>query len=293
MPDFLPRREAGLLDWSANFSAKVNATPEAYGLMAEEAGGFAAVQQAYAHWYTLANQPSTRTVRSVLIKNAARKAMVAKARALARRVRADAGVSPERLSALGLRVPGRARRHVARPGEAPVVEIAWERGHRQVVRLTEPVTGRGRKPPGVSAALLMIATGDRPPLPMGKSADVLRTCVERIERAATVRERAKPQPRRTAPSRSRLVKTEDDKSVPRGDRVPASEGGGTDWRFWRATGRLRVALEPAIGLRPGTKVWVTACWINDRGEQGPWSEPAWAPAPAALPVLPSGLRLAG
>lgn len=293
MPDFLPRREADLLHWPAGFSTKMNDSPESYGLTAQEAGGFAAAQQAYAHWYTLANQPATRTLRSVRIKNWARDTMVTEARALARQIRARPAVTIEQMIALGLRVRASARRRASRPDGAPMVEIGWGRGHRQIVRLTERVTGRCRKPAGVAAAVLMMAVGERSPSPVSKSDDALRPSVKDVERAATVSEQAGPQPRQTAPSRSRLVKAEDGTSVPRDRGVSASDDGRVVWRYWQTAGRLRVPLEPVIGLAPGTKVWVTACWVNARGERGPWSEPVSAYTRVALPSPTGDVRRAG
>lgn len=51
-----------------------------------------------------------------------------------------------------------------------------------------------------------------------------------------------------------------------------------DWKFALTTGDPVFRLSERIGVggfvpAAGERVWLTACWVNDRGERGPWSEP--------------------
>ena len=49
-----------------------------------------------------------------------------------------------------------------------------------------------------------------------------------------------------------------------------------DWRYERATLERRVQLTFPHTLPPGTRVWITAFWLNDRLERGPASQPVGA-----------------
>jgi hypothetical protein len=219
MPDFYPRRDSALLNWSANFSARIVASPGDYGLTVQDAADFSALQQAYAHWYVKATQPSTRTAVSVRMKDETRAAMMAKGRELAAIVRARSGTTNEQMVLLGLRRRVKARRAVPVPGEAPRVRVGLARfGALPKVKLTDGVTGRARKPAGVSMAVVLYAVGSKAPVSLG------------------------------------------------------------DWKFALTTGDPLFRLPGELGLagyvpEPGERVWLLACWVNDRGERGPWSEP--------------------
>ncbi len=59
-----------------------------------------------------------------------------------------------------------------------------------------------------------------------------------------------------------------------GAEPPTAESG---WRLWRVTGAPRRLLGlpgGAEACNPSEKFWVTACWLNERGEPGPWATPA-------------------
>ena len=51
-----------------------------------------------------------------------------------------------------------------------------------------------------------------------------------------------------------------------GETAPA---GSTGWTFPRQTSRSRVTIALPSSVPPGARLWVTACWYNRRGEQGP------------------------
>lgn len=48
------------------------------------------------------------------------------------------------------------------------------------------------------------------------------------------------------------------------------------WSFGWHTGGMRVKVRFEQSLSPGTRVWITACWANRRGEGGPFSTPVSA-----------------
>ncbi|MEM9415139.1 MAG: hypothetical protein AAGA29_06610 [Planctomycetota bacterium] len=56
-----------------------------------------------------------------------------------------------------------------------------------------------------------------------------------------------------------------------GDRPPRNADG---FRYWCATGKPRLVFEAPPSAEPGAKLWFIAAWLNERGEQGPWSVPA-------------------
>ncbi|NBC10634.1 MAG: hypothetical protein GVY24_02735 [Planctomycetes bacterium] len=216
MPDFLPRREADLLVWSANFRAQINATPEAFGLTAADAADFDVAQHAFSEAYRAAIHPSTRTVPRVAAKNEARDAMMRLARELAGVVRARRATTAAQMQMLGLRPRAAARRVVPRPSSSPVVRVMTGMGRQLTVQVMERETGRSRKPADVTLVELWYATGDRPP-------------------------------------------------------GSASAG----WRRLCVTGQLRLMVQAPTEAQPGDRLWVSGCWLNDRGDAGPWSTPTW------------------
>lgn len=216
MPDFLPRRDADLRDWSASFSKNLSQTPGAFGVSAQQAAGFAALQQAYAHRYAVAMSPQTRTVVNIQAKDAARDAMVALARELAGVVRSRRATTNAQLVELGLRkeVAGRGRQRVPRPGVAPLIYVRRVMGRRMWLRVSASVGfSEHNKPADASMLTLLFAVGARPPARM--------------------------------------------------------EG----YAFWQVTGKTRLVFEAPASVRPGEQVWLVGSWMNDRGEQGPWSPP--------------------
>jgi len=52
-----------------------------------------------------------------------------------------------------------------------------------------------------------------------------------------------------------------------GDAPP--EGGSSAWRFHTTTGRTKCDVTFPADLAPGTKVWLTAAWVNSRNQPGP------------------------
>lgn len=233
MPDFLPRRDADLVQWSGNFARQLAKSPGVYGVTPEAVAGLVAAQQAFAQKYAAAQSRVTRTPVSVQAKDTAREVMIGEARPLAALVRAQKSTTNHQLIVLGLRSRRKARRGVARPRVAPQVRVGLVEGRRLSVRILERSTGRCRKPKDVSSAVLMYWCGDS--LPREASA----------------------------------------------------------WRLWGVTGRLREVVELSEGVPPGTKVWLTAFWQNERHDQGPWAMPTMAWVGFDVRPTMSGLRRAG
>lgn len=233
MPDFLPRRDADLLEWSGNFARHLTKSPEVYGLSPSDMAGFVAAQQAFAQKYAATQSRVTRTPVSVQAKDTAREVMIGEARPLAALVRAQKSTTNLQLITLRLRSRRKARREVARPRIAPQVRVVLVEGRRLTVRILECSTGRCRKPKDVASAVLMYWCGES--LPSDASA----------------------------------------------------------WHLWGVTGRLREKVELNEGVPPGTKVWLTAFWQNERHEAGPWAMPTLTWVGFDVRPTMSGLRRAG
>src|SRR3954452_23681765 len=120
--DFFPAREPELRDWSNNFSAKITATPTAYGLTAAQATTFAALNTTWVDAYVAIADPTTRTRGKVATKNTAKRAMMDNARLLSAIVQAAPGVTDEQKIDLGLKVRGTPS-PINPPTESPVLEV--------------------------------------------------------------------------------------------------------------------------------------------------------------------------
>ena len=166
MPDFLPRREAELLQWSANFDRQINDAPGDFGLSVQVAADYRALHEAFAQAYQLSQEPSTRTASAVVAKDDAKAALLALARGLARVVRGQPGVTDAQRLELGLvvRRSGRLAR-VAAPAAAPQLAVEPILGRGAVrVRLFDPASpNRRAKPRGVAGATLLTFVGEAEP----------------------------------------------------------------------------------------------------------------------------------
>ena len=163
--DFFPRPESRILSWSANFKNHILAAPGDYGLTAQQAADYAAVQETFAAAYQTAVNPSTNSASAVLAKNIARQALEALTRSLARIVRADPLVTAEMRFDLGLSLPpAGGGSPIVPPDAPPVLRVIGSMGRDVVVRLWDRnfPTRRG-KPAGVSGAAPFAVVGEAPP----------------------------------------------------------------------------------------------------------------------------------
>jgi len=164
MPDFIPRRDADLVTWGDNFTAKIQTLGPALSIdpamIADVVGRF----WGYVDAYTRANDPLTRSPVNVLSKLGARSAYVAAVRTASGIVRTHPDVTETALSTLGLKVPRRHKPKVPAPMQAPRINILSVVGMtiEGVLRSVDKVTGSGR-PAGVSSALLFYALGESAP----------------------------------------------------------------------------------------------------------------------------------
>lgn len=162
--NFLPGSDAGLLSWTANFATRVAEHAAAWGVPAARVAGYVALQSGYAEALRAATDPTTRTVVAIRAKDAARQALTAETRRLARTLRGTAAVSEAQRIALGLGARPVRRKRVPRPRVAPALRVAGVEGGRVELRLInrESPERRGR-PVDVGGAYLYRFVGAQPP----------------------------------------------------------------------------------------------------------------------------------
>jgi hypothetical protein len=104
---FFRGTDAEVYTGSAHFSARISATPEAFGLDASRAEAYALLNASYAAAYLAAVDPSRRTRGTVVAKNDAKARLTAMASDLAKAVAAAATVTDAQKVGLGLSVRAR------------------------------------------------------------------------------------------------------------------------------------------------------------------------------------------
>jgi hypothetical protein len=160
---FLPRTDAGLLAWSANFSALITATPTAYGLTSAIATAYTALHTAYATALA-ACDPGVRNKAAVLAKNDAREALKVQARFLAKLVQGTSTVTDSQKAELGLTVNAMPS-PIPPPSAAPALDIVSVVGRTVKIRLHDADNaGKRGKPAGVAGATVFSAVGDDAPV---------------------------------------------------------------------------------------------------------------------------------
>src|SRR4051794_38569873 len=103
--DFLPRSDAELAAWSANFSGRLNESPETYGVPPERAAAYAVLSDDFLEHYRAAAAPITRTGPAVASKNEVRARLKREARLLSLYIKSQADVTEAQRLSLGLSVP--------------------------------------------------------------------------------------------------------------------------------------------------------------------------------------------
>ena len=213
MPDFLPRREVDLLQWSCNFVRQIEQDAQAFGIPQPLAEQYAATHAHCVTQYQLALRPDTRTPTQLQLKREAVEALRRQARLLAGIAQRSPGMTNDKRIALKLKQRRPRRRAVPRPVQPPVVWIRSVSGSSFHIELLDKLTM------------------DRKGLPAEVKGAQVFTCA--------------------------------------GDECPAD----LDlWRYHGQVSRARLTITFASELKPGTKVWVAARWVNPRLEPGPLSE---------------------
>lgn len=163
--DYLPKNDADLLAWTANFAAKINAAPADFGLTAPVAADYLGKQAAFAAALKTATNPDTRGKRTVYLKNQAKKALMTLARQVAKQVTGTMTVTDDQRQELGLPIPKGHRTPTPPPETAPALFATSVDGRIVTLELRQG-TGRRGKPAGVASAIVFTAStavGQNPP----------------------------------------------------------------------------------------------------------------------------------
>jgi hypothetical protein len=163
--DFFPRREAAIVQWSANFRDHILVAPADYGLTAAQASAYAITQQTFEAAYNTAISPGTNSRFAVATKNAARDALETDTRMLAAFVRATRSVTNAMRIELGLSqsIEGRGVR-ASLPDSPPRLYVTGQVGRSVTVKLSDSIlSGRRGKPVGIAGASVFSFVGDEPP----------------------------------------------------------------------------------------------------------------------------------
>ncbi len=161
--DFLPSKDADLLAWANSFSAKITATPVAYGLVAAQATAFSALLTTWSADLAVATDPATRTRAAIAAKNASRTPLKAEARELARIINAFPSITNEQRIELGLTPRSGTISPINPPTECPVLEVVSAIGRTLKLKLRSSDSNRRGKPADVAGATLFSYVGSAPP----------------------------------------------------------------------------------------------------------------------------------
>lgn len=158
---FIPSTDNGLRAFGLNFSTRISADPESFGLSSDHAAQFSAAFEAFSSSLA-ACTPAHRSKTLVMRKNQDRENLKIILRSLAGMVKSTLTVSASQKALLGLSVPS-ARVTVPPPQTKPVLKVVGVQGHTVKIRLHDLEVPRRGKPRGVSGATIFTFIGDEPP----------------------------------------------------------------------------------------------------------------------------------
>lgn len=164
MRDYIPAREADLLNWSDNFNTIISTGYADYGLSAGQATAYDTLNTAFATAYALAINPSTRTPATVAAKDTEKSTLIATARQYAQIARKYPGITNELLSEAGLTVPDPIPSPIPTPTTKPVISLIQSNSLEQVIRYRDSVLSNPRsRPPGTIGMQVFVKVGATPP----------------------------------------------------------------------------------------------------------------------------------
>ena len=168
MPEnFLPAREADLLNFASNMNTLIVASPVSFGLDAAAASAFTALFTSFQTAYAAAVSPSSNSHANKVAKNNAKAAMIdgpGGIRELARLIQANPAVPDTRKAQLGLTVRDVEPSPIPPPSTAPAITIESVAGRQVHVRLRDAENpDRRGKPDGVEGATILTFVGAEAP----------------------------------------------------------------------------------------------------------------------------------
>ena len=158
---FPPARESELIELSTHIYDKVTATPEAYGLTAEEVIPFATAQEAFALAYAKMADPATKNKVTVELKNVAKKSMVSELRKVVAVAQAWPAMTNAKREELRVPTRGNEPTPIAPPTEMPTLKVQSVSGRLMDLEVLNGENQK-RKPAGVRSVWLYTWTGENP-----------------------------------------------------------------------------------------------------------------------------------
>jgi hypothetical protein len=166
--DYVPHKDADLKPWVLNLSAKLTATPVAFGVTAAQATALAALVTTWVDALAVVEDPATKTRAAIAAKNAARAPLKAEARELARIINAFPSITNEQRIELGLTPRDGTISPINPPTECPSLRVVSAIGRILKIKLQGQDTSRRGKPEGVAGATLFSFVGDEAPADIGQ-----------------------------------------------------------------------------------------------------------------------------
>jgi hypothetical protein len=171
--DFYPKREAEIVQFTANFSAGIATDPEQFGLTPAQSQHYASLQTAFADLQQKSTQKSTNTSSVIEAKKKARRDLEKATRQLVGIVRNHPGVTTAQRISLGLPARDRGRPRGSRTSDGrlhmqrigpPRLRVKVLHGRTLRVVLRDRSAPRNRAmPKGVIGATVLTYVGERPP----------------------------------------------------------------------------------------------------------------------------------
>ena len=165
--DYIASRDADLLAFSANLSARISAAPTAVGLVAGQATAYTVLHDAFASALALVTGGENSTP-NVVAKNQARANLISGPggiRELVRIIQAFPGTTDIQRAELLITIPDVEPSPIPAPGFAPAVSIVSVSGRTVRVKLKATQSTRRGKPDGVIGASIVTCVSETEPTP--------------------------------------------------------------------------------------------------------------------------------
>ena len=160
--DYIPKKDAELVAWSANFTAGVSANAGAWEIPPDEVNALQTADATFAALHAQADSPAKNSI-IVAEKNAARDVLVAKIRELAGFRLKNPVITDAQRIALGLHVRDTTYTTVSIPKSRPELDIDVLDFRRLKVVFHDMGSDSKAKPYGINGAVIAYAVLDTPP----------------------------------------------------------------------------------------------------------------------------------
>ena len=162
MADYLPRRDAELTPWSANFAAQIADNAVAWGIPTDEILDLQAATTSFATLQAQADSPAKTSI-IVAEKNAARKTLAAKIRGMVDFRLKNPVITDAQRVALGLNIRDTTHTKIPVPSSRPTLNISVDDFRRLKIAFHDKGSASKAKPYGINGAVIAYAVLNTPP----------------------------------------------------------------------------------------------------------------------------------